>query len=153
MTKHMSQHQKEFYEEYWKQRENENYIHTNNDMWIQPRIKVAVDMILKNFDFSENKPISVIDIGCGEGTFGKLLREQLKDKVYIIGCDISDTALNRASFHYSYLFQVDIETNELVKRFSDQRFDYIVILEVLEHLFKPIDVLSQCYKILNDDGF
>ena len=24
-------------------------------------------------------------------------------------------------------------------------FDYIVILEVLEHLFKPKDVLKQCY--------
>src|SRR3989337_3869179 len=105
MNKDIYQHQKKFYEEYWKRRENENYIHTNDDKRIPPRIKVAVDMILKDFVFNENKPISVIDIGCGEGTFGKLLREQLKDKVYIIGCDISDTALNRASFHYSNLFQ------------------------------------------------
>ncbi len=110
-------------------------------------------MILRDLNVNGNKTVYVLDIGCGEGAFGKLLTERLKDQVYIIVCDISDTALTRTSWYYFRVFQANIETNELVKRFSDQRFDYIVILEVLEHLFKPIDVLSQCYKILNDDGF
>ena len=52
MTKDMSQHQKEFYEEYWKQRENKNYIHTKNDMWIPPRIRVAVNMILRDYNIN-----------------------------------------------------------------------------------------------------
>src|SRR3990170_1213866 len=152
MTKDMSQHQKEFYEEYWKQRENENYIHTKNNMWIPPRIRIAVNMILRDYNINGNKSIRVLDVGCGEGAFGRLLTERLKDQVDIVGCDISNTALTRASSHYSCVFQADIEKNELVEKLYSQRFDYIILLEVLEHLFRPGKVLSQCYEILKDDG-
>ena len=152
MTKDMSQHQKEFYEEYWKQRENENYIHTKNNMWIPPRIRIAVNMILRDYNINGNKSIRVLDVGCGEGAFGRLLTERLKDQVDIVGCDISNTALTRASSLYSCVFQADIEKNELIEKLYNQRFDYIILLEVLEHLFRPGKVLSQCYEILKDDG-
>ena len=152
MTKDMSQHQKEFYEEYWKQRENKNYILTKNDMWIPPRIRVAVNMILRDYNINGSNSIRVLDVGCGEGAFGKLLTERLKDQVYIVGCDISNPALTRASSLYSCVFQADIEKNELIEKLYNQRFDYIILLEVLEHLFRPGKVLSQCYEILKDDG-
>ena len=152
MKKSFYHNQKEFYEEYWIQREKEGYLHTNSDMRLPYRIKIAVDMILRDFKANGNKSIRVLDIGCGEGAFGKLLTERLKDKVYIIGCDISDIALTRASSLYSCVFQADIEKNEFVEKLYNQRFDYIILLEVLEHLFRPGKVLSQCYEILKDDG-
>lgn len=151
MTKDTSQHQKEFYEEYWKQKEDENYLYTQNNV-LPHRIKVAVDMILEESDLNGSEPKYVLDIGCGEGTLGKILDDELKDKINIIGCDISEKALEIASTYYSEVFQYDIEKNKLEEKFNNQNFDYIVILEVLEHLFKPRQVLKQCYTVLKDEG-
>lgn len=147
------QNQKEFYEEYWKRREAEGCVHTKKEGWLPERVETTVDMIIKDFDFNKENRIYVLDIGCGDGIFGKLLKEKLKDKVFIIGCDISDIVLKEASIYYSNVFQVDIETDVLTKSINKQKFDYIVVLEVLEHLFKPANVLRQCYTFLKDEGF
>lgn len=121
-------------------------------MWIPERIKIAVNLIVKDLSFNKSKSIYVLDIGCGEGTLGKLLKEKLKDKVSIIGCDISDTILKAAFDYYSDVVQIDVETDELIHKFGQYKFDYILALEVLEHLFKPEHVLQQCYSILKEDG-
>ncbi len=121
-------------------------------MWIPQRVRIAVDMIVKTFDFKEGRVIQILDIGCGEGTLGKLLKERLNDKVSIIGCDISDAALKEASSHYSALFQIDVEGGELTDTLDDRKFDCIVILEVLEHLFEPGNVLKQCCGMIHDNG-
>jgi len=145
--------QKEFYEKYWNDRKTKGRLHTKNGMWIPQRINIAVRMIVEEVKFGRKSSVSVLDVGCGEGTLGKLLKEQLKDKVFVIGCDISDVILNEASIYYDKVFQVNVETDEFMRKLSGQKFDYIVILEVLEHLFKPEIVLKQCYNLLNEDGF
>ena len=86
--------QKEFYEKYWNDRHSKGRIHTKNEVWIPVRINIAVRMIIENIEkFKQKERISVLDVGCGEGTVGKLLRKQLKNKILIFGCDISETIL------------------------------------------------------------
>lgn len=142
------QHQKEFYERYWQQRKKLGHLH-----WLPERVKIAAEMIVKDFSDNKKRKVHILDVGCGEGALGKLLKERLKEKTSIVGCDISKTALKEAADYYSDLFQIDIETNEFRQRFKQQKFDYIVILEVLEHLFEPEKVLRQCSRLLKNDGF
>jgi len=144
---------KEFYEEYWKCRKAEGRFHTKEEMRVPQRISIAAGMIVNDKRFEKDEPISVLDIGCGEGTLGKLLKANLGDKVIITGCDISKTALKIARMYYSNVHELDIEVNGLIKMFYEQKFDYVVLLEVLEHLFKPENVLKQVDIILKGDGF
>jgi len=144
--------QKEFYEKYWNDRKVKGRLHTKEGMWSPKRINIATDKIIRDIKSGKKSQVNVLDIGCGEGTLGKLLKEQLQNKVFIVGCDISETALKLASPYYDKIFQTNIETTELSELIK-QKFDYIVIVEVLEHLFNPKDVLKRCRKLLNEDGF
>lgn len=121
-------------------------------MWIPQRVKITVDMISKDIKKRKKELIHLLDIGCGEGTMGKLLKEKLGSRISITGCDISSTILKVAQTYYSDVYEVDIESDEFIKKFHKQEFDYVVILEVLEHLFKPENVLKKIYTILKEDG-
>lgn len=152
--KKISKNQKEFYENYWKNRKAEGCLHTVKGARIPERLKIIRDIILKDTTFNKNKPISILDIGCGEGTFGKILKDTLNQKLLITGCDVSNTALKEASIYYDNVFQIDIDTEKIVTKIQyKQKFDYIVISEVLEHLFTPENILKQCHKYLKHDGY
>ncbi|MFC1935227.1 class I SAM-dependent methyltransferase [Chloroflexota bacterium] len=138
---------KQFYQEYWRRREVEGRLHTKEDMWVPQRIKIAVAMASR-----EGGPLSCIDVGCGEGTVGKLLRDALGKNLYIVGCDISGTALRNASSYYDEVFQIDFDSNGLWEMLYGRRFDKVICLETLEHLFKPKELLEDFTKILKKDG-
>lgn len=153
MKKNNYTRQEKYYEDYWNYRVSEGRIHTKEDMWIPKRIEVATNMITQEIKLRGNRLISVFDIGCGEGTIGKVLKENLKNEVSIIGCDISNTVLKIASAYYTKVFKIDVETEKFPEEFYTNKFDFIILLEVLEHLFKPENVLAQCHKILKENGF
>ena len=99
-------------------------IRNREEAWIQPRIQIAISMISKNKDF-----ITCIDVGCVEGILGKLLREKFGDNLYIVGLDISERALKRADPYYDKLFQINLDSDELPKEVSEEKFDYIGMVE------------------------
>lgn len=138
---------KHFYEGYWQERERINYLHINQDAWIPPRIQIAMCMIS-----SKRGALNCIDVGCGEGTLGKLLKARFGQGVYVIGCDISDVALKHAAPYYDEVLQINVETDEFAGKLHSRRFDYIICLEVLEHLFKPGKLLEQFQKLLKENG-
>jgi 2-polyprenyl-3-methyl-5-hydroxy-6-metoxy-1,4-benzoquinol methylase len=149
-TKH-SRHQS-YYEDYWDYRKAKGRIHTRAGMWIPQRIKIAVEMIQKAPGSKNGEQLSLLDIGCGEGTLGKLLQEKLKNKYYIIGCDISESAIELASDYYDIVYRVDAENVGLPNEFDISEFDFIILLDVLEHLYRPENVLSHCHNILKEKG-
>ncbi len=120
-------------------------------MWIPERIEIAIKMIDRNS--KNDKKISILDIGCGEGVLGKLLKELAPKKHEIFGTDIASTALKYAKEFYDGVYCVDIEKEEFITTLQRKNFDFIIALEVLEHLYKPENVLKQCYKILKEDGY
>lgn len=67
---------KDFYEEYWEYRKSVGKIHTNQGAWIPDRLITAISMIGNQIGNHENK-INILDIGCGEGTLGMLLKKNL----------------------------------------------------------------------------
>jgi len=140
---------KDFYESHWREREEAQRLHTLTGMWLPPRIKIAISMIM-----TERKGnISLLDVGCGEGALGKILRQQLEGKLYLVGVDISGTALRHASQYYDKVIEANIEMDDLTQALPEKQFDYIVCLEVLEHLFEPSNVLKQVKRFLKKDGF
>jgi len=92
---------------------------------------------------------SVLDVGCGDGT----LIKKIKGKK-IVGIDASKTAVKIARENLRG------KRNVVIKRMNAERldlptesFDRIVCTEVLEHVQKPGDVISEMLRVLKKDGY
>jgi len=148
--------QEQYYDRYWEYRIAKGRVHTREGMWIPQRIQIAARMIIHDVRQKKPKSIRVLDIGCGEGTTGKLLKEKLALEHHLesllIGCDISKNVLRLASSHYSKVLQFDIEKDDLPEEFRKDKFDYVIVLDTLEHLLRPDTALQKCYSLLKDSG-
>ena len=85
---------------------------------------------------------SVLDIGCGDG----LLMEKLRDikGLEVGGVDISSTAVDICKGRGLECIKADI-TESLP--FKDNSFDNVLLIDVLEHLFQPAEVLREANRI------
>ena len=72
---------------------------------------------------------SLVDIGCGNGAFLYLLRNQ--KKIYSIGLERSKTAIDVARKNFN-IEVIEGEASSLP--FTDDSFDAVTALEVIEHL-------------------
>lgn len=81
---------------------------------------------------------TVLDVGCGDGTFMSFINKT--KNCYVEGIEISREAANKAikkGFNV-YIRDLDLEGINL-----DKKFDYIVFMEVIEHLKFPHRVLTE----------
>lgn len=90
------------------------------------------------------KEDTVLDIGCGDG----LLMEELKKKgIKIKGIDISSKAVEIAKNRGLDAIQGDI-TDRLP--FPDKSFKSVLLIDVLEHIFQPLEVLKEAHRVSTD---
>jgi len=82
---------------------------------------------------------SVLDIGCGEGGLGRLLRER-NSSVKLFALEVNEKAASEAARFYDTVEICDIQNGSLP--FSTEYFDCIVCGDVLEHLYNPWETLS-----------
>jgi glycosyltransferase involved in cell wall biosynthesis len=78
----------------------------------------------------------VLDLGSGMGAVGAALKE--KKKCFVVGCDIERGALTGT---FDSFFLADL--NKSLPDMSGERFDYILALDVIEHLAAPEDFLDE----------
>ena len=85
---------------------------------------------------------SVLDLGCGDGTFLDSLRLRKNNAE---GVDLSQEAIKkcRAKGHKAELF--DFSDGKLP--YTDNSFDYVVMLDVLEHLYDPDGLLAEAKRV------
>ncbi|KKP40285.1 MAG: family 2 glycosyl transferase [Candidatus Peregrinibacteria bacterium GW2011_GWC2_33_13] len=95
----------------------------------------------------------VLDIGCAQGYLGEYL--YLEKNCDVVGIDYLPEHLEEARQKNTYkeLFQLDLNhlSNELDKYTG--YFDYILLGDVLEHLYEPQKLLNQIKKLLNNSGY
>ena len=98
--------------------------------------------------------VNVLDIGPGHGFFSYLIMENLPSITEIDIVDISDGSLEmtksiigdgHGKIRY---FNRDIFTYD-----SSNRYDLIILGEVLEHLDEPLLILGKLHDLLNDNGY
>lgn len=122
------------YDEYWKERRGSNFI-------LSEWQKIRADMI-KNIIEREcqGRPISLGDIGCGDGAVLKYLSDRL-NLSFAIGYDNSDFALDKAVKVGLEILKIDLKDNSTLNKIKQT--DYVLMLEVLEHLEKPENLLRE----------
>ena len=115
---------KDFYEDYWDKRGESGY---------RPRYKIFYNWI--------EDSSGVLELGCGDGYFGQMLKD--KDVDYT-GCDISEKALKIAKERGLDVFQRKLEDKV---GFPDDSFDYVVMSEFLEHVVDSEKLLKEAGRI------
>lgn len=99
-------------------------------------------------DESLDKPIAVLEVGCGCGATLMHIKNKYKS-AQIYGIELNEGAANIAKT-FAEIIAGDIE--KTVLNYKDNYFDYILFCDVLEHLKEPSTVLKNIYKYLKPNG-
>ena len=92
----------------------------------------------------------ILDIGCGIGYFASQLSKKHKK---VIGVDMLSETIDIANkFNAATNIEyIHMDSHEL--EFPDEHFDSILFLEVIEHVFNPMHVLTNIYEKLKPGGY
>ena len=105
-------------------------------------------------DLNVNKQAKILDAGCGGGyILHELYKLGFED---VWGFDASDTGIALARTNYPALKDRiavhDAYDNKLPSLFPVNKFDIILSVEVIEHMYSPRDYLKNIRHWLNDGG-
>jgi 2-polyprenyl-3-methyl-5-hydroxy-6-metoxy-1,4-benzoquinol methylase len=136
----------DFYNSYWEY--SKKIGHLAHEGTPPRRLLIAQSMVTSN-----KEPFELLDIGCGGGGLGRIIRNTFGNQVRLTGVDISDVALEMAAKQYDKVIKSNIENGDFLKELGGKKFEYIVCLEVLEHLFHPVSFLNRLKDAVTEDGF
>lgn len=87
---------------------------------------------------------SVLDLGCGDGDYSAALENS--------GFDVTAGDIDKERFRHAG--RIRFETCDITKKmpFSDESFEYVLLMEVIEHLRNPYDVLPEVSRVLKTGG-
>jgi SAM-dependent methyltransferase len=93
----------------------------------------------------DDKSITILDYGCGLGAFLALLRDEF-DFPNVEGLELSRVSVEFARLCYG--LPIASSTAELHRRF----YDYVILIEVLEHIPNPTYIFNQLRELVRQDG-
>lgn len=93
---------------------------------------------------------SVLEVGTATGYMTKYLKEELNCSV--TGIEVYEAAALKASLYAHKMIIADLDMMNWVSELGNEKFDYIIFADVLEHLRKPYEVFNNSIKFLNRGG-
>ena len=90
----------------------------------------------------------ILDVGCNTGMVGKEIIR--KKSALIDGIDLNPEALSEAKKYYRQVFQRDLFSGKIM--IDEEKYDYIIFSDILEHLPRPDLILKDAKKYLKNDG-
>ena len=114
----------------------------------QKKLNMLFERYNNQFNFIKNYLQSnhyILDVGCREGVF--LNKLKLNGYINTIGIDVSDIALQVCSLKH------ECYNMNLMNIDSLQKFDFIIVSHVLEHIPQPNIFIDKVYEQLNTNGF
>jgi SAM-dependent methyltransferase len=124
----------------------------NNDLttYFQKRDYYFEDERIDIASFIEEGENLVLEIGCGKGNTGRVLRETNK-AFKLVGIELNGEIAARAEKVFDNVLCGDVEALDLPCAYGP--YDYVVCGDVLEHLRDPWTTLKKIYGVLKPGGF
>jgi len=98
--------------------------------------------------YINKNPKNILDVGCGKGYFGKLIKEKTKATVW--GIEMDDTAGKTAKEFLDNVFIGDVF--KVIDTLPQKFFDCIIFNDILEHLEDPYSLLIKVKSNLTEKG-
>ncbi len=86
----------------------------------------------------------LLDVGCGNGEF---LEMASRHGWEVIGVDFDQAAVSVAKSRGLIILHGGIDVID-----SNEKFDFISLNHVIEHVYDPLKLIQSCYALLNDGG-
>jgi ubiquinone/menaquinone biosynthesis C-methylase UbiE len=105
-----------------------------------------------NWIFEQIKPHlgnAVLEVGCGNGNFTVFLAQQCQQ---VTGIDLNQEYTDLAKKRLGKQSKVTIIQGDVTKFQTENMFDTIVMLDVLEHIENDVAILQQLNKLLTPGG-
>ena len=102
---------------------------------------------------TEPVPGEVLDVGCADGVFTKVILENTKARK-IIGVDVLESSINWAKKHWRTNKRMKFLVADVHKLpFNNNTFDAVFSLEMLEHIYKPRNALKEIKRVMKRGGY
>ena len=109
----------------------------------QERLKQAKELFDKSVHFFKSNFIKTLDIGCGSGLFVKNFMDN--------GYDAYGLEPSKSLAQFGIKNGLNIIEGNLENMKMD-KFDFISLVDVIEHVKNPSEMILKCTKILNNGG-
>ncbi len=93
-------------------------------------------------------PKTILDVGCGIGTFGVIIKNHLHSNVS--GLDINKKAVDTARKRGIKASISDIEGKWPIK---NNQFELVSLVQVIEHVMNPDHLLQEANRVLKNNGY
>ncbi len=93
----------------------------------------------------------ILEIGCATGYLTRYLKDKLGCTVF--GVEIDAEAAKTAQPYCEEIIVGDIGSEDVLKMLSNQKFDVIMMADVIEHLKNPDQLLSRLKQFLKERGY
>lgn len=110
---------------------------------VQEEERTLLDWVKKN----HTPPSIVADLGCGVGTFSKLLGDLGHT---VTGYDFSEIAIQKAQKDNINAQKADFDAHGIPN--NDNYFDFIWATDIIEHVYDPIGLLREINRTLKPSG-
>ena len=120
----------------------------NNYVSKQQKTAINIRHRLINKKAKENglsKNASVLEIGCGIGSYTTLLLDTV-GKGKIVSTDISDASITVAKRHFANYPNVSFYVTDMTSFQVEMKFDFVILADVLEHI--PIENHIELFKTI-----
>lgn len=126
------------------------YVHANMMMrrYHLKRLNLVINKLRFITKTSGKRKLTFLDAGCGDGTYELLLE---RDFDYLVGLDLTRSNLKIAKEYAKDRNKVDfILADAEHLPFRDLSVDIVLCSEVLEHLYDPLQALSELLRIFRN---
>lgn len=93
---------------------------------------------------------SLIDFGCGNGIFLSMIK-RARQGMTLMGLDISDIAVSQLKEFYD-IDGIVSKLPEVPNQIQSNSFDYVTIMDTLEHVENEKEVMNAAFRILKLGG-
>ena len=119
------------------------------------RLKYILKLVISIYNSKSFKFKKVLEIGFGLGHFSLNLAINLKE-INLYGIEIFEERVNNLikKIFSKFSIKFEVYTQDIQKKssFSENHFDLIIALDVLEHIIHPKAALEEIERILNNKG-
>ena len=100
------------------------------------------------------KPISLMDAGCGDGIHALVLAEEItKSNFKYVGFDISRKAINKSKFRLAHDNRFNFKVKDLSEDIKGEKFDIVISYGVIAYAKYPEKLILNISNCLTDQGW